>query len=176
MISYGIPCDQLPIKNSGTIKLQNVKKWIAFREMKDRIIETESEDSVSATFCPSSKDVLAIGGMHFYKFPGNCTYRELLESNLESYDNADSVQEKIRITNEVLVNIEASGGRFLVRDKQGWWAPANEHAARLKVSNAFRDVRKSIRARENRKRLKSDTSKFATVAVDGKVFACCSPR
>lgn len=176
MMPYGIPSDQLPIKNSGTIKLQNVKKWIAFREMKDRIVEEESEDSVGATFCPSSQDVLAIGGMHFYKFPGNCAYRELLESNLESYDNADSVQEKIRITNDVLVNIEASGGRFLVRDKQGWWAPANEQTARLKVSNAFRDVRKSIRARENRKRLKSDTSKFAAVAVDGKMFACCSSR
>lgn len=170
IMSYGIPSDQLPIKNSGTIKIQNQKKWIAFRKMKDRIIEDEGWYSVSGTFCPSTKDVMAIGGMHFYKFPGNCRYREMLESNLESYDNADSVQEKIRITNEILLNIESSGGRFLVRDKQGWWAPANEQTARAKVSNAFRDVRKSIRARENRKRLKSDTHKFA--AVGGSNFTC----
>jgi hypothetical protein len=170
MMSYGIPSDQLPIKNSGTIKIQNQKKWIAFRKMKDRIIEDEGWYSVSGTFCPSTKDVMAIGGMHFYKFPGNCRYREMLESNLESYDNADSVQEKIRITNEILLNIESSGGRFFVRDKQGWWAPANEQTARAKVSNAFRDVRKSIRARENRKRLKSDTHKFA--AVGGSNFTC----
>ena len=169
-MSYGIPSDQLPIKNSGTIKIQNHKKWIAFREMKDDGMEKEGGNFVSGTFCPSTKDVLAIGGMHFYKFPGNCRYREMLESNLESYDNADNVQEKIRITNDVLMAIEASGGRFLVRDKKGWWAPANEQTARVKVSNAFRDVRKSIRARENRRRLKSDTHKFA--AVGGTHYAC----
>lgn len=172
MMSYGIPGDQLPIKNSGTIKIQNQKKWIAFREMKDRIGKGEGTYTVKETFCPSTKDVLAIGGMHFYKFPGNCRYREMLESNLHCYDNAASVQEKIRITNEVLVNIEASGGRFLVRDKQGWWAPANEETARVKVSNAFRDVRKSIRARENRKRIKSESQKF--VAQREKNVTLCS--
>jgi len=171
LMSYGIPSDQLPIKNSGIIKIQNQKKWIAFRKMKDRVIEDEGWYSVSGTFCPSTTDVIAIGGMHFYKFLGNCRYREMLEASLESYDNANSVQEKIRITNQILLNIEASGGRFLVRDKQGcWWAPANEQTARVKVSNAFRDVRKSIRARENRKRLKSDTHKF--VAVGGSNCTC----
>ena len=171
LMSYGIPSDQLPIKNSGIIKIQNQKKWIAFRKMKDRVIEDEGWYSVSGTFCPSTTDVIAIGGMHFYKFLGNCRYREMLEASLESYDNAASVQEKIRITNQILLNIEASGGRFLVRDKQGcWWAPANEQTARVKVSNAFRDVRKSIRARENRKRLKSDTHKF--VAVGGSNCTC----
>jgi hypothetical protein len=87
----------------------------------------------------------------------------MLQSKLGDYDNAASVQEKIRITNDVLVDIEASGGRFLVRDKKGWWAPANEQSARIKVSNAFRDVRKSNRARENRKRIKSDTHKFVKI-------------
>ncbi len=169
-MSYGIPSDQLPIKNSGTIKLQNHKKWIAFREMKDIDMMEEHDGYTGGTFCPSTKDVLAIGGMHFYRFPGNCRYREMLELNLESYDNAENVQEKIRITNEVLQAIESSGGRFLVRDKKGWWVPANEHTARGKVSNAFRDVRKSIRARENRKRLKSDTHKFAAVEVSR--FSC----
>lgn len=170
-MSYGIPSDQLPIKNSGTIKNQNHKKWIAFREMKD--LDTGDQNGGSyrgGTFCPSTKDVLAIGGIHFYKFPGNCRYRELLESTLESYDNAENVQEKIGITNQVLQAIKSSGGRFLVRDKKGWWIPAEEQTARMKVSNAFRDVRKSIRARENRKRLKSDTHKFAAVATTR--FSC----
>lgn len=168
IMTFGIPSDQVPIKNSGTIKLQNHKKWIAFRQMKDRGLEEQGEYFDGATFCPSPNDVLAIGGMHFYKFPGNCRYRELLESNLKRYDNAGSVSEKIKITNEVLMTVEASGGRFLVRDKKGWWAPANEHTARIKVSNAFRDVRKSIRAQANRKRLKSDTHKFASVSIGTK--------
>lgn len=159
MMGYGIPADQLPIKNSGTIKTQNQKKWIAFRQMKDDAIE---QDGISV-FCPSTKDVLAIGGMHFYKFPGNVAYREMLESKLGDYDNAASVQEKIRITTNVLIDIKASGGRFLVKDKKGWWALANAETARIKVSNAFRDVRKSNRARENRKRIKSDTHKFAKI-------------
>ena len=170
MLSFGIPSGQLPIKSSGTIKTQNVEKWMAFRQMKDGNTEYEGGH---LTFCPSTRDVLAIGGMHFYKFPGNCRYREMLESNLVSYDNAASVQEKIRITNEILFKIEASGGRFLVRDKQGWWAPANEQTARVKVSNAFRDVRKSLRARENRKQLKSDTRKFTSVAGRTKCNCTC---
>ena len=170
-MTFGIPSDQVPIKNSGIKKLQNHKKWIAFRETKDRGLEEQGESFVCGTFCPSPNDVLAIGGMHFYKFPGNCRYRELLESNLVRYDNAGSVQEKIAITNQVLTTVEASGGRFLVRDKKGWWAPANEDTARIKVSNAFRDVRKAIRAQESRKRLKSDTHKFASVSTGAK-FAC----
>lgn len=162
MMGYGIPGDQLPIKNSGSIKTTNQKKWIAFRQMKDEAIEQDGS-SIKEIFCPSTTDVLSIGGSHFYKFPGNVAYREMLESKLGDYDNAASVQEKIRITTDVLVDIEASGGRFLVRDKKGWWAPANEQSARIKVSNAFRDVRKSNRARENRKKIKSDTHKFAKI-------------
>ncbi len=168
-MSFGIPSGQVPIKNSGTIKLQNHKKWIAFREMKDGGIEEQGLGG--ETFCPSQNDVLAIGGTHFYKFSGNCRYRELLELNLKRYDNAESVQEKIQITNQILMAIEASGGRFLERDKKGWWAPANEQNARMKVSNAFRDLRKSRKAKENRKRLKSDTHKFASISTETN-FAC----
>ena len=161
MMSFGIESGQLPISNHGTIKTQNQKKWIAYRKMRDRLIEEGEEDSMVATFCPSTNDVLAIGGTHFYKFMGNIRYRDILESNLHHYDNASSVHEKIYITNKVLRTIEERGGRFLAKDNNGWWTPTDKEAARMKISNAFRDLRKSMRARENRKRMNSDTHKFS---------------
>ena len=159
MMGFGIPGD-LPIKNSGSIKTQTQKKWIAYRQMMER----EDGKSLTEIFCPSSKDVLVVGGMHFYKYPGNIRYRELLESKIDDYVNAVTVGEKIRITTGVLDSIVASGGRFLVRDKNGWWTAANEHSARTKVSNAFRDLHKAQKANQNRRRIKCDTHKFAAIA------------
>jgi hypothetical protein len=42
--------------------------------MKDVAVEQDGSP-IKEIFCPSTKDVLAIGGMHFYKFPGNVAYR-----------------------------------------------------------------------------------------------------
>eukprot|EP00536_Pseudo-nitzschia_multiseries_P010667 jgi/Psemu1/307501/fgenesh1_kg.334_\ len=139
--------------------------------MKDKAIENGEVDSMLEIFCPSTWDVLAIGGTHFYKFPGNCRYREILESRLSDYDNANSVHEKMRITNEVLSTIKGSGGRFLVKNNKGWWVPANNDTARIKVSNALRDVRKSFRARQSLKRLKSDSDKLS--AKVPRKYTCC---
>ena len=160
-MGFGIPGD-LPIKNSGSIKTQTQKKWIAYRQMVERA-DAEDGNSVTDIFCPSPQDVLVVGGMHFYKYPGNIVYRGMLESKIDDYVKAVTVEEKMRITTGILNNIVASGGRFLVRDKNGWWTAANEQSARTKVSNAFRDLHKSHKAHQNRKRIKCDTHKFAAI-------------
>merc|ERR1712232_1460265 len=129
---------------------------------KERAV-AEDGNSVTEIFCPSTKDVLVVGGMHFYKYPGNMAYREMLESKIEDYVKAVTVEEKMRITTGILDNIVALGGRFLVRDKKGWRTAANEQSARTKISNAFRDLHKAHKAHQNRKRIKCDTHKFAAI-------------
>lgn len=152
---YGIPGDQLPIKSSELIKTQNHSTWVDYCVAKEAAFL--NQQPFLGVYCPLPADVIAGRGPHASNHPGNIAYRELLESKLETYDAASGTEEKIYITLDVVLEIWAMGGRFLTKDPHGdWLVPiTDEETARMKVSVAFRDVRKTIKANSNRKKVKS---------------------
>jgi uncharacterized protein (DUF1330 family) len=163
-MTYGIPGDQIPIKSSGIIKSMDHKKWVAFcQEREDAIFrggggggfnEQQNQrpkwttSTYPGIFCPYSKDILVGRGPRIKNHIGNERYRELLQSKYELYDYVSLIKKK-EIAMEVVREIQAAGGRFLV-PHENCWVETNNETARNKVSIAFRDVRKSINARKNR--------------------------
>jgi hypothetical protein len=157
-MGYGIPGDQLPITSSEQIKTQNHLKWLHYCMVKDEALNAGAGPFLGI-YCPHLTDVLAGRGLQMNHHPGNIAYRALLESKLDKYDNARATDEKFHITVDVMTEVGAMGGRFLTRDPTNdWWVPiTDQEVARLKVSVAFRDLRKISKAKSLRKKVKTGT-------------------
>jgi hypothetical protein len=171
LMGYGIPGDQLPIKSSELIKTQNHLKWIHYCMVKDDSLmmgtgnigpqqqqqhQQQIREPFLAIYSPLPSDVLAGRGPPLNHHSGNITYRAILESKLERYDKAKTTEEKFHITFEVVTAVGSVGGRFLTRDPTNdWWVPITDpEVARLKVSVAFRDLRKVYKVKFKRTKTK----------------------
>ena len=147
LLTYGIPADQIPIKSSGIIKIADHKRFIAYcQAWEDAVFRNGVE--YDGIYCPSSKDVLVGRGPRIKNHVGNEIYRLLLQSKFEQY-NASSINQKREITLQVIGEVHAYGGRFLLPAKC-CWIKADIETIRAKVSIAFRDVRKAMHAKKNR--------------------------
>jgi hypothetical protein len=146
-MAYGIPGDQIPIKSSGIIKNADHKRFIAYcQEREDAVFGNGVE--FRGIYCPSSKDILVGRGPRIKNHIGNEMYRTLLQTKYEQYNSA-SMNQKREIACELIRAVHACGGRFLIPAKNGWMEVDTE-VARVKVSIAFRDVRKTLNAKRNR--------------------------
>lgn len=148
LMSFGIPADQIPVTNTGTIKTKNHLQWIKY------ITEEEKAARQGLPFdgieYPGVNDVLFSLGRHTWSHPGYAMFRGLLESYYDRHCSADSLEEKMGITWEVVEEVERNGGRFLTRDKRGWWVQINDRSViRGKVALAFRNHTKRVVARKN---------------------------
>ena len=97
---------------------------------------------------PSATDVLFGRGGSVYNFPGNITFRKVLQSKLLMYDAAKTIREKQSITLSIVHEMkEQLHHRFLKEDeKTGVWKEVtNDEIARQKVAVALRDLRKARR-------------------------------
>ena len=161
-MAYGIPGDQIPIKSSGTIKSADHKRFIAFcQEREDAIYRNGVQ--YGGIFCPSSYDVLIGRGPRIKYHIGNESYRTLLQSKYERYNNS-SIPQKKEIVLEVIGEVHVYGGRFLVPAKN-CWMEADIELARTKVSIAFRDVRKTFNARKNLEHTNSVAKELSAVEI-----------
>lgn len=160
LMAYGIPGDQIPIKSSGMIKNADHKRFIAYcQEREDAIYRNKVQ--YRGIFCPSSYDVLVGRGPRTKNHIGNEAYKVLLQSKYERY-NSSNIPQKRQIALEVIQEVHDYGGRFLIPAKN-CWIEADAATARLKVSIAFRDVRKSINAKRNRDNTNSFSEQLSAV-------------
>jgi uncharacterized protein (DUF1330 family) len=71
----------------------------------------------------------------------------LLQSKYDEYNVATMTRKK-QILFDIVEQVHAYGGRFLVPTKN-CWMETDDETARNKVSVAFRDVRKNMNAKKN---------------------------
>uniref|UniRef100_A0A7S4A8N7 DUF6824 domain-containing protein n=2 Tax=Pseudo-nitzschia australis TaxID=44445 RepID=A0A7S4A8N7_9STRA len=148
LLPYGISSHFLPVTNTGNIKNQNLLKWFAFRQAKERALEGEVE--FNGVDCPSVKDILTGKGPHVSSNPANVTYRKMMETRFLEHRDALSAEKKTAISREIVDEVVKNGGRFLIKDRV-WWAIGDRDTAREKVSVAFRDMRKIFLQPEKRR-------------------------
>jgi len=84
----------------------------------------------------------------------------LLQKKYEEYNSA-SITMKKEIAYEVIRDVHAYGGRFLVPAKN-CWVETDNTTARNKVSIAFRDVRKTMNAKKNHNYANSVSKELST--------------
>ncbi len=168
-MAYGIPGDQIPIKSSGMIKNADHKRFIAYcQDREDAIYRNGVE--YGGIFCPSSYDVLVGRGPRIKSHIGNETYRTLLQSKCDRYNNS-SIAQKRQIVLEVIQQVHAYGGRFLLPRKNCWIETDMETACN-KVSIAFRDVRKILRAKNNHTSNNSVSTELSAPPREHMDFGC----
>ena len=127
--SYGIPIKLIPISNTGTIKLDNWKKWIKFKkytEQQEMTLSTKTSMKTpmdSIVECPGSNDVVFRMGKSMDYHPGNVKFQNMIESQLQHHSNPFTTRtQKEAIEIEVIQNVKKEGGRFLQWESdKGWW-------------------------------------------------------
>lgn len=93
-------------------------------------------------FCPSESDVVCGRGKAYREWPGNESFRKLIEDRLEDYSNAKGRYEKGIIIREIVDQVRAQssqGGGFVKQDPTGRWYEVGDFLAREKTSQHFRD-------------------------------------
>ena len=159
VIAYGISSHFLPVTNTGNIKNQNLLKWIAFRQAKERASVLGIQ--FNGIDCPLVKDVLTGKGPHVSSNPANVVYRKIMESRFLEHRDAATADRKTVISREIVDKLVRDGGRFLMK-KESWWVNGDRETAREKVSIAFRDMRKSFLLHDKKKVSTNSDTKTST--------------
>eukprot|EP00538_Stauroneis_constricta_P004651 CAMPEP_0119572270 /NCGR_PEP_ID=MMETSP1352-20130426/44536_1 /TAXON_ID=265584 /ORGANISM="Stauroneis constricta, Strain CCMP1120" /LENGTH=454 /DNA_ID=CAMNT_0007621955 /DNA_START=62 /DNA_END=1426 /DNA_ORIENTATION=+ len=100
----------------------------------DMVVESEGPACVAI---PSKFDVLCGQSRICANHTGNRRFQVVLDIYASTYQKANTKQEKMSLTKEIVGCIASSGGRFL-KYKDGVWAEIPTVTARDKVSHALR--------------------------------------
>jgi hypothetical protein len=109
---------------------------------------------LEGNFQPCLYSVICGRGHDIFKYVGNCRFRILTSSFLQSYSRAGGIKSansaksaKSAIVSDIVATIRHAGGNFCKYEK-GAWFEVGDHCAREKVSTLLREMlhdRKSIK-------------------------------
>ena len=170
LLTFGINAIEFPLTHSGSVKVKNQMQWTRIR----RIVEEERNQGrrFMGILVPGVYDVLfAKGGQQNHH--GNHEFKCIIESLLskEQYQNMFSNRKDRRtvdraqreaIRHDVILQVKARNGRFLVLDEGGWWNELALDSGELseKIATSVYDHHKRLEARKKQKKSKSDTGDF----------------
>ncbi|MGK3736391.1 MAG: hypothetical protein ACI8RD_008225 [Bacillariaceae sp.] len=179
LLGYGIPVETLPMDEiTGNIKTKNQSQFIAVRKRIEGVEENNSghvssgsrssnnnsntnNNTPSMIECPLLNDVIFRSGKSYLSHPGNANFRGLIEQYISAHTEA-SQDKKIKITWEVIEEVESKSGRFLEYDKGlGTWTElTNRSAVRHKIATYFKEYRRKLKAHGKTQISQSSTHKF----------------
>lgn len=177
---YGIPVETLPMDEiTGNIKTKNQAQFIAVRKRIEGVEENDgghvsssssssnNNNTTSMIECPLLNDVIFRSGKSYLSHPGNANFRGLIEQYISAHNEA-SQDKKIKITWQVIEEVESKSGRFLEYDKGlGTWTElTNRGAVRHKIATYFKEYRRKLKAQHKIQICQSSTHQF--VQQDGK--------
>jgi hypothetical protein len=150
-MGFGIPGDLVPMTDTGNVKNKNQLHWLTAR----RALESQrslmgaipvSELPIEVPLC---FDVLFRYGQPFITHRGNMYFHEVVAARYERHRDSNN-DEKIKITWEVVDEIERRG-RFLTWDrKNSWWVEIdNPETKRSKAATAFKEHGRRLRQQAN---------------------------
>jgi hypothetical protein len=143
LMTFGLPVDSFPIKHDEyDFSLDNHKDWLSRREKLEALDNIASDYKDEWINEPGPLDVLQGRGWKVQVHPGNLRFRNIIAERQEVYDKS-LIYDKTVISKEIVQVIKESGGRFLRQDEGHGWKLVDDKVARVKVSAAFRDRRKS---------------------------------
>lgn len=93
------------------------------------------EFSLGDDYRPLPNDVICQRGHEAKNWPGNQTFRYLVQSNLERYQSAESKKDKTMIVSSIVDSIRSTSppGKFVRKQKDGRWYETGDDFAREKV-------------------------------------------
>ena len=168
---YGIPTENIPITETGNVKIGYLRQWIKLRtlfESKDAN-DGVNEDGIGKNPLkkpqivefPGSSDVLYRTGTTTSCHPGNAAFRNLIESKMEEVQFSSSFSFSA-LANELINEIlRIRKGRFLKWDNSGYWTVLSDRAqTNAKVTASIRDFNRWKSATNNMQSIDSSTHIF----------------
>jgi hypothetical protein len=152
LLSFGVPTHLLPFTLEGELKMENHKKWVQRRIVKEH--ELRQSGVFSGIELPRRNDVLLGKGKPSQNHPGNQRLHELVKIYLEEYNlNSRSGGGALvgrKIVHEIWFPPSGPSGRFLQRREDhlnsGWWEVVTDEVVLIeKVCNSLRSVRKKAK-------------------------------
>jgi hypothetical protein len=139
------PQSQLPLvpQSNGTAPTS------ASRRSEAKIYESPAKPYV--IYDPLPNDILFGRGKPIQQRPGNIRYREMVEKQMDRYDEGGTSGSKCAVTASIVYLVKKEGSRFLKEMEDGGWAEVDEATARVKISHVFRTRRKVLQATRNKK-------------------------
>ncbi|KAL3902282.1 MAG: hypothetical protein SGILL_010877, partial [Bacillariaceae sp.] len=138
MEPYGVPIEWMPMTSTGRRKLNEHKTWIKLQHEREAALQTGQ--SLAVVECPRPNDILLTKTRRASSHPGNQKLRQVLEERYEERYAAHPMKKQI-ITNEVADHLEEKlSCRFLVKNKESLWVPAERTTVLDKLGNSFRFV------------------------------------
>lgn len=123
----------------GRVLWSNCRKW-GPPPRGDRNTEPSSDQDIT----PSMHDVLCGNPRHetttMKQHPGNQALRALIRDRADDYANAEGPSEKSRVIDEVIKEVEESGGRFLIQDTKTRWRIIRRKDVPCKIIQEFRQA------------------------------------
>jgi len=138
MSEYGIPRDWIPMTSTGRRKLTDHKLWIKIQ--KEREVALQQGRNIDVVECPRLNDILLTKTRRMSSHPGNQQLRQILEDKYVERYTAHPM-DKQAITNNVADHLEERLlCRFLVKNEESLWVPADRPVVLDKLGNCFRFV------------------------------------
>ena len=138
LMSFGIPVHLLPITPEGELKKILHTKWLAKRKVKEE--EENSSKGSGKIDLPTMTDVLLGKGKPIQQHAGNVRLRHLVENQLDAYLKMRKGDKSV-MARQVVEAVKQGNGRFLKKDRDGWWVEIDEELARDKVIKSFTSAR-----------------------------------
>eukprot|EP00339_Tiarina_fusa_P009864 CAMPEP_0117054296 /NCGR_PEP_ID=MMETSP0472-20121206/37631_1 /TAXON_ID=693140 ORGANISM="Tiarina fusus, Strain LIS" /NCGR_SAMPLE_ID=MMETSP0472 /ASSEMBLY_ACC=CAM_ASM_000603 /LENGTH=443 /DNA_ID=CAMNT_0004769833 /DNA_START=135 /DNA_END=1467 /DNA_ORIENTATION=- len=135
LMTFGLPMDVFPVSTEGEVK-NGMEKWIAKRQRKEQSLFNNVLQDFNRVDVPGRWDVLVGKGKPFQRHVGNVRLRAMVESYIDEYISAPK-GEKHLVPRKVLTVVRQDGGRFLKKEKDGWWVEVSCADALDKVSKLF---------------------------------------
>lgn len=168
---YGIPTKNIPITETGNVKIGYLRQWIKLRtlfESKDNndVVNKEEMGKNPLTkqqivAFPGSSDVLYRTGTTTLCHPGNAAFRNLIESNMEGAQFSSSVSFSTLADELIDAILQIRKGRFLKWNNSGYWTVLSDRAQiNSKVTASIRDFNRWKSATNNIQSLDSSTLIF----------------
>lgn len=175
MEAYGVPAEWMPMTSTGRRKLNEHKLWIKMQ--KGREIALQHGHDMEVVECPRPNDILLTKTRRASSHPGNQKLREILENRYEERYMAHPMK-KQSITSQVADQLEEKlHARFLVKNKESFWVPADRTIVLDKLGNSFRFIPRLKPKHESAAPPSPEKDKAAALAkdVDSKPAAAKRP-
>ena len=93
-----IPTEMIPVTDTGTIKLDNWKKWIKFKKYTEQqempvLMKTSTKTPMNSIVeCPGSNDVIFRRGKSMNYHSGNVKFQNMIESQFQHYSDPNTTE------------------------------------------------------------------------------------
>jgi hypothetical protein len=160
LVSYGIPHHFIPLDMHGELKRKPHVEWLKMRSAQEKLLHEHK--SKACIVLPALADILLGKGKPIQQHKGNTHLHHLVDSNVPLYEGYSKTENKTLLTQRLVGEAKATGGRFLKQDETGVWMEVDDNTARTKVSKLFRARRKMVLDEISRKEcLKSDVKEIS---------------